>query len=60
MISRQTETQIQELIDSFSDTEYIEALEEMIDRAQTALAARREELGDDDEENDDGNSDDPS
>ena len=34
---------IQDLIDEFPDEHYEELLEEMIDRAQTALDARREE-----------------
>jgi hypothetical protein len=36
---------IQDLIDEFPDHLYVELLEEMIDRAQIALDARREEEG---------------
>lgn len=34
---------IQDLIDEFPDSDFIECLEEMIDLAQTSLDARREE-----------------
>lgn len=38
---------IQDLIDEFPDNEYVECLEEMIDTAQTALDAAREDAKDD-------------
>lgn len=41
--------EIENLIDGFAksmtDDQFIEALEEMVERARTALTARREELG---------------
>lgn len=39
---------IQDLIDEFPDNLYVELLEEMTDRAQIALDARREETEDED------------
>lgn len=38
---------IDDLINDFPDDRYVELLEELIDRAQSALAARKEESKDD-------------
>ena len=46
---QQTEKAVQELIDSFADDIFIEALDEMISSATIAKEARQEETGDPEE-----------
>lgn len=41
---------IEDLINEFPDEIYLELLEEMVDHAQTALDARREEENDEEDE----------
>lgn len=56
---KRVEADVEELIDRYAQTfksnddDFIGALEIMVDHAQTAIDARKEEIGDDGDEDDD-------